>query len=189
MFAVIKTGGKQYKVAENDVIVVERLIAKAGSTVELDDVLLLGETGKTAKTAAADLLKASVFAEVLEQSRADKIVIFKKKRRHNYRRKAGHRQNQTVLRITAISATGVKPKVDSKKAAPAKKTEKTEVSAATKVAAKPAKKVAAKPAKKVAAKSEKKVAAKSEKKVAAKSEVKSKAKAKAKLPAKKRTKE
>ena len=175
MFAVIKTGGKQYKVAENDVIVVERLIAKAGSTVELDDVLLLGETGKTAKTAAADLLKASVFAEVLEQSRADKIVIFKKKRRHNYRRKAGHRQNQTVLRITAISATGIKPKAESKKAAPAKKKEKTEVSMATKVAAKPAKKVAAKPAKKVVAKSEDKS--------------KAKAKAKDKSPAKKRTKE
>ena len=79
MFAVIKTGGKQYKVTENDVIVVEKLIAQAGSIVELHNVLMLGEVGKVAKTAEADLLKASVFAEVVEQSRADKIVIFKKK--------------------------------------------------------------------------------------------------------------
>ena len=124
MFAVIKTGGKQYKVAENDVIKVERLIAEAGSTVELDNVLMLGESGKAAKTASADLLKAAVFAEVLEQSRADKIIVFKKKRRHNYRRKAGHRQDQTVLRITGISATGTKPKTASKKVAPSQESRK-----------------------------------------------------------------
>ena len=134
MFAVIKTGGKQYKVTENDVIVVEKLIAEAGSTVELDDVLMLGETGKSAKTTAKDLTKAAVFAEVLEQSRAKKVVIFKKKRRHNYRRKAGHRQNQTVLRITGISSTGVKPKVISKKAITPKKTDETKVSAKPKKA-------------------------------------------------------
>jgi len=120
MFAVIKTGGKQYKVAENDVIVVEKLLAEAGSTVELDDVLMIGEQGKAAKTASADLGKAAVFAEVIDQSRADKIVVFKKKRRHGYRRKAGHRQQQTVLRITGISATGTKPKAAAKKAAPKK---------------------------------------------------------------------
>lgn len=121
MFAVIKTGGKQYKVAENDVICVEKLAAEAGSTVSLDDVLMIGEAGKAAKTAAADLGKAAVFAEVIEQSRADKIIVFKKKRRHGYRRKAGHRQQQTVLRITGISATGTKPAA--KKAAPAAKKE------------------------------------------------------------------
>jgi large subunit ribosomal protein L21 len=124
MFAVIKTGGKQYKVAENDVIIVERLLAEEGATIELDNVLMLGESGKAAKTASADLVKAAVFAEVLEQSRADKIIIFKKKRRHNYRRKAGHRQDQTVLRITGISATGTKPKAAAKKAAPAKEADK-----------------------------------------------------------------
>ena len=124
MFAVIKTGGKQYKVTENDVICVEKLAAEAGSTVSLDDVLMIGESGKAAKTAAGDLGKAAVFAEVIEQSRADKIVVFKKKRRHNYRRKAGHRQDQTVLRITGISATGTKPAA--KKAAPKKAPAKTE---------------------------------------------------------------
>jgi large subunit ribosomal protein L21 len=160
MFAVIKTGGKQYKVIENDVIKVERLIADAGSTVELDNVLMLGESGKAAKTASADLQKAAVFAEVLEQSRADKIIVFKKKRRHNYRRKAGHRQDQTVLRITGISATGTKPKTVSKKVAPVKKVEKADV---------------AKPQKKAAAKSE--------------VESKTKPKAKTKAPAKKKTKE
>jgi large subunit ribosomal protein L21 len=160
MFAVIKTGGKQYKVAENDVIKVERLIAEAGSTVELDNVLMLGESGKAAKTASADLQKAAVFAEVLEQSRADKIIVFKKKRRHNYRRKAGHRQDQTVLRITGISATGTKLKTASKKVAPVKKSEKAD---------------AAKPQKKAAVKSE--------------VEPKVKLKAKTKAPAKKKTKE
>ncbi len=126
MFAIVKTGGKQYKVAENDVILVEKLAAEAGSTVALEDVLMIGEAGKAAKTASADLEKAAVFAEVVEQSRADKIIIFKKKRRHNYRRKAGHRQHQTVLRITGISATGTKPKAAAKKAAPAKKEAKAD---------------------------------------------------------------
>jgi len=172
MFAVIKTGGKQYKVAENDVIIVEKLIAEAGATVELDNVLMLGESGKAAKTASSDLAKAAVFAEVVEQSRADKIIVFKKKRRHNYRRKAGHRQDQTVLRITGISATGTKPKAAAKKAAPAKKADKADD-------AKPAKKEAAAP-KKAAPK---KAAAKAE----AKSEAKPKAKAKA--SAKKKIKE
>jgi large subunit ribosomal protein L21 len=160
MFAVIKTGGKQYKVAENDVIKVERLVAEAGTSIEFDNVLMLGESGKAAKTASADLLKAAVFAEVLEQSRADKIIIFKKKRRHNYRRKAGHRQDQTVLRITGISATGTKPKTASKKVAPVKKVDKAD---------------ATKPQKKAAAKSE--------------VESKVKPKAKTKAPAKKKTKE
>jgi large subunit ribosomal protein L21 len=153
MFAVIKTGGKQYKVAENDVIIVEKLIAEAGSTVELANVLMVGEPGKAAKTASADLLKAAVFAEVLEQSRADKIIIFKKKRRHNYRRKAGHRQDQTVLRITGISATGIKPKAASKKAAPAKKVGKADD-------AKPVKKIAAKPKAKIKSEAEAKAPAK-----------------------------
>lgn len=126
MFAVIKTGGKQYKVAENDVIIVEKLVAEAGVTVELDDVLMIGDQGKAANTAAADLGKAAVFAEVIEQGRADKIVVFKKKRRQNYRRKAGHRQHQTVLRITGISATGTKPKAATKKAATKKAAAKKE---------------------------------------------------------------
>ncbi len=162
MFAIIKTGGKQYKVAENDVIKVEKLAAEAGSTVTLDDVLMIGESGKAAKTASADLSRAAVLAEVLDQSRADKIIVFKKKRRHNYRRKAGHRQHQTVLRITGISATGTKPKAAARKAAPKKEADK-----------------AAEP------KAEKKKAA--PKKAAAKTEAKPKPKAKAKAPARKKT--
>ncbi|MBL6933331.1 MAG: 50S ribosomal protein L21 [Rhodospirillales bacterium] len=130
MFAVIKTGGKQYKVVENDVIIVEKLEAEAGATVELGDVLMIGDTGAAAKTASSDLDKAAVFAEVIEQSRADKIIVFKKKRRHNYRRKAGHRQHQTVLRITGISPTGTKPKAAAKKAAPAKEAAKADDAAA-----------------------------------------------------------
>ncbi len=121
MFAVIKTGGKQYKVAENDVITVEKLVAEAGATVELDQVLMIGEAGQAPKIASADLGKAMVFAEVLEQARGEKIIVFKKKRRQNYRRKAGHRQDLTVLRITGISATGAKPKAAAKKAAAPKK--------------------------------------------------------------------
>jgi large subunit ribosomal protein L21 len=168
MFAVIKTGGKQYKVVKNDVIIVERLIAEAGSTVELADVLMLGETGKPVKTASTDLLKATVFAEVLEQSRADKIIVFKKKRRHNYRRKAGHRQDQTVLRITGISASGTKPKATTKKVTAVKNEKKAND-----------------------VKSSKKAVTKTTKKVAPKTEVKSKTKPKpkAKAPAKKKIKE
>ena len=101
MFAVIRTGGKQYKVAKNYVIFVEKLIAEAGAEIELDDVLMVGdETGVTAGT--PELGGVHVAATVLEQKRDDKIIVFKKKRRHNYRRKNGHRQYLTVLRITDI---------------------------------------------------------------------------------------
>ena len=117
MFAVIKTGGKQYKVAKDDKVTVEKLAGEPGTVVELSEVLMIGEEGKAPTVGAPLVEKAAVFAEVVEQSRADKIIIFKKKRRHNYRRKAGHRQHQTVLRITGISATGTKPKAAAKKAA------------------------------------------------------------------------
>ena len=182
MFAVIKTGGKQYKVAENDVITVEKLVAEAGATVELDQVLMIGEAGKAPTTASADLGKATVFAEVLEQARGEKIIVFKKKRRHNYRRKAGHRQDLTVLRITGISATGTKPKAAAKKAAPKKE-------AADKADDKPAKTETKKAApKKAAAKADDKPKAAVKAKAAAKP--KAEAKPKAKAPAKaKATKE
>jgi len=101
MFAIIRTGGKQYKVAPNDVIIVEKLLADEGSSVELSDVLLVGDEAGTT-TGTPLLSDARVTATVLEQKRADKIIVFKKKRRHNYRRKNGHRQYQTVLRITDI---------------------------------------------------------------------------------------
>ncbi|MEK9846027.1 MULTISPECIES: 50S ribosomal protein L21 [Thalassospira] len=103
MYAIIKTGGKQYKVAANDVIKVEKIAAQAGDTVKLEEVLMVAGDG--APKVGAPLVKgASVTAEVLEQAKGDKVIVFKKKRRHNYRRKNGHRQNLTVLRIKDINA-------------------------------------------------------------------------------------
>ena len=104
MFAVIKTGGKQYRVAAGDVIKVERLEVEAGSTIALDNVLMLGGEGAEATIGAPLVAGASVAAEVIAQDRGPKIIVFKKKRRQNYRRKNGHRQDLTVLRITGISA-------------------------------------------------------------------------------------
>ena len=99
MFAVIRTGGKQYRVAKDDLITVEKLAGDPGATVTFDSVLMVGE-GTEAKSAAG----AAVTAEVVEQIRTDKVLVFKKKRRHNYRRKNGHRQALTVLRVTGIKA-------------------------------------------------------------------------------------
>lgn len=103
MYAVIKTGGKQYRVTSGDVISVEKLAAEPGSTVSLDEVLMVGEEGSPT-IGTPTVAGASVKAEVLDQTRADKIIVFKKKRRQGYRRKAGHRQDLTVLRITDIAA-------------------------------------------------------------------------------------
>ena len=106
MFAVIRTGGKQYTVAKNDVIAVERLEGEPGATIELGEVLLIGD-GADVSAGTPLLAGASVSATLVEHRRADKIIVFKKKRRHNYRRKKGHRQHQTMLRITEIrSANG-----------------------------------------------------------------------------------
>ena len=102
MFAVIRTGGKQYKVAKDDVIAVEKLAGEPGAMIELGDVLMVGE-GAEVSTGTPLVTGASVSAELVEHRRADKIIVFKKKRRQNYRRKNGHRQHQTVLRITGIS--------------------------------------------------------------------------------------
>lgn len=173
MYAVIRTGGKQQKVAPGAVIKIEKIDGEAGSTVTLDDVLAIGDDkGLTVGTPTVD--GASVTAEVLEQTRGAKILVFKKKRRQNYRRKKGHRQHLTVLRVTDINGPGAKkaakpaakkaeaePKTEADaeakkpaaKKAPAKKTEaKTEAKPAAKKA--PAKKAPAKkaPAKKPAAK-------------------------------------
>ena len=105
MFAVLRTGGKQYKVAKDEVIFVEKLAGEPGSTVTLGDVLLVGD-GTQAKTGQPTVAGASVTATVLEHKQGDKVLIFKKKRRHNYRRKNGHRQEMTVLRITDIVGAG-----------------------------------------------------------------------------------
>jgi large subunit ribosomal protein L21 len=103
MFAIIRTGGKQYKVAPDDVIAVEKLVGEPGATIELAEVLMIGE-GDNVSTGTPLVSGASVSATLVQQRRADKIIVFKKKRRHNYRRKNGHRQYQTVLRITEIRA-------------------------------------------------------------------------------------
>ena len=142
MFAVIRTGGKQYKVAENDVISVEKLDAAPGDVVELREVLMLG--GGRAEIGTPTVAGAAVAAEVIEQGRAAKILVFKKKRRKNYRRRIGHRQHQTVLRITEILTGGKKaskPKPAAKKTEakkPAAKKAETKKPAAKKATAKPA---------------------------------------------------
>ena len=127
MFAVIKTGAKQYKVAVGDVIKVEKLEGEAGSTVSLDNVLMVGDD-KGVKVGTPAIAGTVVTAEILEQARAGKIIVFKKKRRQNYRRKAGHRQEQTVLRITDIGRGAAKkaaPKAAAKKEEPKADVKKT----------------------------------------------------------------
>src|SRR5215472_2911508 len=101
MFAVIRTGGKQYKVAKDDLIAVEKLAAEPGAAVEFDEVLMIGD-GSEIAIGAPLVGGATVGAIIIAQRRADKIIVFKKKRRHNYRRKKGHRQQQTLLRITEV---------------------------------------------------------------------------------------
>ena len=118
MFAVIKTGGKQYKVAENDEIIVEKLDAETGSQVTFDKVLVVGADGKS--TIGAPLVAgASVVGEVTDQRKGDKVIIMKKRQRNTYRRKKGHRQLETVVKITSILADGKKAPAK-KKAAPKK---------------------------------------------------------------------
>jgi large subunit ribosomal protein L21 len=108
MFAVVRTGGKQYRVAANDVIAVEKLDAEPGAVVALTDVLMVGN--ETAQTAGTPVVAgATVAAEVVKQTRAKKVVVFKKKRRKDYRRTLGHKQQLTVLRITEILTDGKKP--------------------------------------------------------------------------------
>jgi len=101
MFAVVKTGGKQYKVAQGDVIQVEKLAAEAGKTIELADVLMLCDGGNVT-LGSPNVAGAKVAAEVVSQMRTGKLIVFKKKRRQNYRRKNNHRQEYTVLKITGI---------------------------------------------------------------------------------------
>ncbi len=139
MFAVIKTGGKQYKVAPNDVLRVEKLAGEPGDMVEFGAVLAIG--GEAGVTLGAPLVEgAMVAAEVVEQGRADKIIVFKKKRRKNHRRRNGHRQHETVLRVTEILTDGKKPsKAASKaKAAKAEPAPKAEAAPAAKAAPKKA---------------------------------------------------
>ncbi len=151
MFAIIKTGGKQYRVAPGDTIAVEKLAAEAGSDIDLDQVLMIGD-GATMTVGNPLVAGAVVAATVVEQTKGDKVVIFKKKRRQNYRRKHGHRQLLTVLKIGDIVPPGstrkvrpaaeAKPKAAKPAEAPAKKAAKAAHKEPKK--AKPAKKAAPK---------------------------------------------
>ena len=139
MFAIVRTGGKQYRVAAGDKIVVDRMDGEAGSRITLGDVLFTstGESGLT------------VAAEIIAQAKADKVIVFKKKRRHNYRRKNGHRQQHTILQIVSVGAAPVAEKKAKKEAAPIEAEAAPAVEAAAPVEAPvaeaPKKKAAAKP--------------------------------------------
>jgi large subunit ribosomal protein L21 len=135
MFAVVRTGGKQYRVAAGDKIVVEKMAGVAGDTISLSDVLLAGDGGEM-----KSLDGLLVSAEIIAQAKADKIIVFKKKRRHNYRRKNGHRQQHTILKILSVGAA--EKKASPKKAEPAP----VEAAAIEATEAKPVKKPAAKKA-------------------------------------------
>jgi len=158
MFAVIKTGGKQYRVAAEDVIRVDRVNGQPGEIVEFGEVLVVG--GDAPQLGTPTVAGATVAGEVLQHTRGDKVIAFKKRRRKNSRRKRGYRHDFTVIRITEILTDGQKPSKVAKprpapkpKAAPAEGQE-AETKAAPKAKA-PAKKAAAKkpakaPAKKAA---------------------------------------
>ncbi|GMM61023.1 50S ribosomal protein L21 [Novosphingobium pituita] len=98
MFAIVRTGGKQYRVAAGDKIAVEKLAGEAGETITLGDILLAGKDGELADASAV-----TVSAEIIAQAKSEKVVVFKKRRRHNYRRKNGHRQQMTLLRIVSVA--------------------------------------------------------------------------------------
>ena len=147
MFAIVRTGGKQYRVAPGDKIVVEKLAGNAGDSVDLTDVLLAGEGSDLKSTDGL-----VVAAEIIAQAKADKVTVFKKRRRHNYRRKRGHRQQHTILKIVSIGGKKAEkkaaPKTDTSEA-PAAAPAKAEKPAADKKAAAP--KAEKAPAKKEAA--------------------------------------
>src|ERR1700757_3583609 len=150
MFAVIKTGGKQYRVAPEDVIRIDRVAAEPGQVVEFGEVLVVG--GDAPVIGVPTVEGATVAGEVLQHDRGDKVISFKKRRRKNSRRKRGYRHEFSVIRITEILTGGAKP---SKTAAPRPKREpkpKAEAEAAPAVEAKPATERTKKPAKAAAKK-------------------------------------
>ena len=135
MYALVKTGGKQYRVAKDDKILVERIAADEGAEIILDDIIMLGD-GDRVTVGTPRVEGAAVSAKVVRQTRGPKIIIFRRKRRKNHRRTQGHRQDLTLLQITAIAEDGkaLKPKsAPAKKAAP--KTEAAPKKAAAKKAA------------------------------------------------------
>jgi large subunit ribosomal protein L21 len=117
MFAIVKTGGKQYRVGPGDQIVVERIEGDVGAEVALDQVLAISD-GELNALGTPTVANASVRAKIVQQPRGTKVIVFKKKRRKNYRRKRGHRQELTVLRIEAISRGLETPSVETPGAAP-----------------------------------------------------------------------
>ena len=127
MFAIVRTGGKQYRVAAGDKIAVEKLSVEAGDKISLGDILLAGDGDK-----AQDVNGLTVSAEIIAQERGEKVIVFKKRRRHNYRRKQGHRQSLTLLRILAV---GKEDKKAAATAAPAKEAAPKKASAPKKAAA------------------------------------------------------
>ena len=175
MFAIVRTGGKQYRVAPGDKIVVEKLAGSAGDSIDLTDVLLAGE-GSDLKSTGGMV----VAAEIIAQAKGEKVTVFKKRRRHNYRRKAGHRQQHTILKIVSIGGKGA-----AKKAAP-KAEEAEKPAAAPAKAEKPAaeKKAAAPKAEKATVEV---VKAPAKKEAAPKAEKSTKDAAPAKAAAKKAT--
>ena len=156
MFAIVRTGGKQYRVAAGDKIAVEKLAGDAGDTIVLGDVLLAGEGDKLAEAG-----KVTVSAEIIAQAKSEKVTVFKKRRRHNYRRKAGHRQQMTLLRIVAVgegkapakkAKTEEAPKVEKTEAAPVEAKAAPKKAAAPKAKAAPKKEAAAEVGKRIAEK-------------------------------------
>jgi large subunit ribosomal protein L21 len=163
MFAVVRTGGKQYRVALGDKIVVEKVAGEAGQRIDITDVLLAGE-GSELKSVKG----LTVGAEIIAQAKGDKVTVFKKRRRHNYRRKKGHRQQHTILRIVAIGDQKAEKKAVSKAEKPAKAPVVTENPApAEEAKANPPKAKTAAPKKAAPAKAAAKPAAKASTKNAA----------------------
>ena len=149
MFAVVRTGGKQYRVSPGDILAVEKLEGEAGDSITLNEVLAVGG-GDKPQLGSPFVKDASVTAEIIAHDRGDKVIAFKKKRRHTYRRKIGHRQHQTILRITAVpGATYDAAAAKKAKKEPAVKKEAKAPAAKKATAAKP--KAAAKPAAKAKA--------------------------------------
>lgn len=103
MFAVIKTGGKQYKVEPNRIIKIEKIDGEPGAEVEFDQILMIGEFSKPSVIGTPVVKGAAVMGKILEQSKTDKVLVFKKKRRQNYRRMKGHRQEMTSVQILDIT--------------------------------------------------------------------------------------
>ena len=112
-YAVLKSGGKQYRVTAGDVILIEKIIGESGSKVTFDDIIMMGE-GAQIHVEENELKAASVTGEVIEQTRGPKLLVFKKKRRHNYRRKKGHKQDLTAVRIQSIDLKKVGTKTTKK---------------------------------------------------------------------------